>query len=286
MIKIRVGGVPEHFNHPWHLAINENLFSGLGIEIEWITYSGGTGAMTQALRNNEVDVCIVLTEGIIKEIIDGNPSKIVSHYVDSPLVWGIYSGIENSLSNPQKIFSKSIAISRIGSGSHLMPQIHSHASGEEIMASQFKVVNNLEGAINSLAKLETDVFYWEKFTTKPLVDKGLFKKISEFTPPWPCFVVVGTNSIIDSHGEELKQVLNIIQKRAAEFAKHSENVKVISRNYKFQEKDAKEWLSAVKWSLSPKVNYEMLEGVLHELEKCNMLENSAKINVDQLIFEL
>ncbi|MCD8528764.1 MAG: hypothetical protein LRY27_02025, partial [Chitinophagales bacterium] len=71
MEKIRVGGVPEHFNLPWHLAIENNLFANENIEVEWITYKGGTGEMTKALRQNEVDVCVVLTEGIVADIING-----------------------------------------------------------------------------------------------------------------------------------------------------------------------------------------------------------------------
>ena len=33
---------------------------------------------------------LFLTEGIIKDIIAGNPSKIVQTFVQSPLIWGIH----------------------------------------------------------------------------------------------------------------------------------------------------------------------------------------------------
>nr|WP_317130383.1 hypothetical protein [Antarcticibacterium arcticum] len=84
MTTIRVGGVPEHFNLPWHLCIEEGDFEYEKINLEWIEFPDGTGAMNKALRNGEIDVAIILTEGIIKDITAGNPSKIIQTYIDSP----------------------------------------------------------------------------------------------------------------------------------------------------------------------------------------------------------
>ena len=50
MIKLRIGGVPEHFNLPWHLALEARRFEALGIEVTWRDYPGGSGAMAKALR--------------------------------------------------------------------------------------------------------------------------------------------------------------------------------------------------------------------------------------------
>ena len=52
---IRLGGVPEHFNLPIHLAIEDGSFESRGVKIAWTTFRGGTGQMTRALRDNEVD---------------------------------------------------------------------------------------------------------------------------------------------------------------------------------------------------------------------------------------
>ena len=58
---LRVGGVPEHFNLPIHLAIERGDFNSRGIKVEWVDFPGGTGAMTKALREGTIDVCILLT---------------------------------------------------------------------------------------------------------------------------------------------------------------------------------------------------------------------------------
>ena len=67
--QFKVGGVPEHFNLPWKKAIEENRFASHAIDIDWKDYGGGTGAMTKALREGELDIAILLTEGIIADNI-------------------------------------------------------------------------------------------------------------------------------------------------------------------------------------------------------------------------
>ena len=90
MKTIKVGGVPEHFNLPWHLCIEEKLFEDKDLNVIWKDFPGGTGEMNKALRSGEIDVAVILTEGIIKDIISGNESKIIQTYIGSPLVWGIH----------------------------------------------------------------------------------------------------------------------------------------------------------------------------------------------------
>ncbi len=46
--------------------------------------------MCNALRNKDKDIAVILTEGIVKDIISGNPSKIIQVFVKSPLIWEIH----------------------------------------------------------------------------------------------------------------------------------------------------------------------------------------------------
>ena len=90
MVDLKIGGVPEHFNYPWYLTLKNKEYQKHGINLRWKDYHGGTGEMCNALRTGETDIAIILTEGIIKDIIDGNPSSIVQTFVESPLIWGIH----------------------------------------------------------------------------------------------------------------------------------------------------------------------------------------------------
>ena len=77
MKNIKIGGVPEHFNLPWYLTLRDKSYHEKDINLRWHDYFGGTGQMCKALRNKEIDMAVILTEGIIRDIIDGNECKIV-----------------------------------------------------------------------------------------------------------------------------------------------------------------------------------------------------------------
>ena len=96
-IHLRVGGVPEHFNLPWQLAAERDIFTTEDIDLAWTVYAGGTGAMTKALNNGELDLAVLLTEGFIAAADQGLKAHIAKVYIESPLVWGIYSGRKSNI---------------------------------------------------------------------------------------------------------------------------------------------------------------------------------------------
>lgn len=48
---VRVGGVPEHFNYPWHLAQERGLFAKHGVNVQWVEQKEGTGQMIKSVRS-------------------------------------------------------------------------------------------------------------------------------------------------------------------------------------------------------------------------------------------
>lgn len=276
--KIRVGGVPEHFNLPWQMAIESESFAQRGVDLQWQTYPGGTGQMTQALRSNEVDLCVLLSEGIIKDIILGNPSLMISLYVTTPLTWGIHTGIDNPLQYHDDIYDKRYAISRYGSGSHLMAMVDAHEFGTAIKEDQFVEVRDLEGALSSLAQGSTDVFYWEKFTTKPYVDQGMIRRIGEFITPWPCFVIAATKDILDREPQAVIRVLRTIHDECDRFMNSSESaIARISNQYGLSTKDATRWYHRTEWAIHGWVRDSMVDNIIEHLQVANIIDPEAPI---------
>ncbi|HTF82331.1 MAG TPA: hypothetical protein VL947_11410, partial [Cytophagales bacterium] len=195
---IKVGGVPEHYNMPWHYASDNNIFAQRNIKISWIDYSTGTGAMMQDIDEGRLDLAIVLTEGAVAAISNGAKAKILQWYTLSPLNWGIHVAASSPISQESEIFDKRYAVSRLGSGSHLMAHVHAQKYGKSLSHDQFVVINSLRGAETSLIDKSAEVFFWERYTTQPSVDKGIFKRIGEIHTPWPCFVVVASDKFITS----------------------------------------------------------------------------------------
>ncbi len=283
MTTIRVGGVPEHFNLPWHLAIESDQFSTKNVHVEWKTFNGGTGAMCKALRDDEVDLCVILTEGITRDIINGSPSKIISKYINTPLIWGVHTGAENQLEYYGQIFNRKFAISRRGSGSHLMPMVDAMIKGEEIENEQLVVINNLDGALESLKKNETDVFYWEKYTTKPFVDAGILKSLGEFVTPWPCFVLAATDKILSKHHELVKSLVETIQFVSHQFVNMPDAIELLSQRYELEKEDVENWFHSTEWATDTVISDKMMKNVVHSLKKAELIDSGYSYQRDHFI---
>jgi ABC-type nitrate/sulfonate/bicarbonate transport system substrate-binding protein len=275
-IKLRIGGVPEHFNLPIHLAIENGLFLSRGLEIEWIDFPGGTGQMTKALREDRVDVCILLTEGMIADIIQGNPAKILSEYVTTPLTWGIHTDAHNPLDRYQEIFDKQYAISRFGSGSHLMAIVDADSKGQHLNKEQFTVIGDLDGAMESLKRRETDVFYWEKYTTKPLVDAGVFKRVGEYNTPWPCFVIAGSDQILRKHPKGIIRMLRTIHDSCDMFMHNTGAIKMVSERYGQKIEDVQRWYHSTEWAIHGWVSDKMMQSVIFHLQAAGIIDQQEQ----------
>lgn len=278
MITVRVGGVPEHFNLAWHLAIESGMFKQKGIEIEWVDVPGGTGAMCKALRENEFDLAIALTEGVVSDIMQGNPSKIVQFYVNSPLRWGIFVQAQSSINNISEMAGHKYAISRYKSGSHLMAYVNASNNQLGIDDEDFVLVGNLDGARKALADDTAQLFMWEKFTTKPYVDNGEFKMIGECSTPWPCFVVAASNRFIDEHEAVLNEVLSIVNLSCLILKNNSEAPRLIARRYGIKEQDAMLWFRELEYAYHPEMSEQQWEQILNKLKQFGIINHIPELS--------
>ncbi|WP_299679637.1 substrate-binding domain-containing protein [uncultured Tenacibaculum sp.] len=281
MLNLKVGGVPEHFNYPWYITLKNKEYTKQNINLRWQDFPGGTGAMCKALREKEIDIAIVLTEGIIKDIINGNPSKIIQTFVKSPLIWGIHVGTKSKFQSIDDLENATVAISRYGSGSHLMAIVNAYNNRWDIDKLKFKVVKNLQGGIDALTNGEADYFMWEHFTTKPLVDNGTFRRVGDCPTPWPCFVVAIREEILENHPEEVKTVLDIINNCTSDF-KSIENIdETLSIRYEQQLEDIQKWLSITEWNDGKTMSENLLTSIQNKMVTFNVIEE--KIDSGKLI---
>ena len=281
MKNVRIGGVPEHFNYAWYLALKQGHFKEHNIDVRWKDYFGGSGQMTKALRENEIDMAVILTEGIIKDITEGNPSKIVQIFVESPLIWGIHVAQDSTYKNLSELKGQKAAISRYGSGSHLMAYVNAlKLKWNTASDLQFEVVKDLDGAVESLSSKESDYFMWEKFTTKPLVDQNIFRRLGDCPTPWPCFVIAVRDEFILNEKETLQNILKTINAITSSFKEIPQIDRIISERYQQKNEDVKAWLELTEWS-QKNIDPETVEAVQNQLLKLNII--SEKWAYDQLV---
>jgi sulfonate transport system substrate-binding protein len=274
MTDLIVGGVPEHFNYPWYLTLKNKEYTQENINLRWQDFPGGTGEMCTSLRSGEVDIAIVLTEGIIKDIAEGNPSKIVQTFVKSPLIWGIHVGAKSEFKSIKDLEHAVIAISRFGSGSHLMAIVNAYNQGWNVTTLKFKVVDNLQGGIDALTNGAADYFMWERFTTKPLVDNGTFRRIGNCPTPWPCFVIAVRNEVLAKHPKEVKKILAIINYQTKDF-KNIKNIdKILAKRYAQKLEDIQKWLKITTWNEGKPITKNLITRIQNKMIRFNVIEKS------------
>lgn len=280
MKTIKIAGVPEHFNLPWHLSIENGDFEKENIDLQWTDVPEGTGKMCQMLRDEETDIAVILTEGIVKDIIGGNPSKIVQIYVESPLIWGIHVAANSNYKTVSDLENKKVAISRLGSGSQLMAYVNADSQGWKTDNLQFEIVNTIDGAVEALTNGTADYFMWERFMTKPLVDKGIFRRIAVCPTPWPCFVIAVRDEILENEPEIIAKILKIINKKTSEFKGILNIDEILASNYNQKIEDIQEWLSLTEWSKKP-LTEKMLNNVQNQLFQLKIIDK--KVTFDKIV---
>ncbi|MDV6167025.1 substrate-binding domain-containing protein [Flavobacterium sp. DG1-102-2] len=274
MTSLKIAGVPEHFNLPWHLSIENGKFEEAGIDLAWTNVPEGTGKLCQMLRDGSTDIAVILTEGIIKDISAGNNSKIIQVYVQSPLVWGIHVAAASPYKTLDELKNQKAAISRFGSGSHLMAIVNAKNQGWDIRALDFEIINTLDGAVEALTEGRGDYFMWERFMTKPIVDKGIFRRIDDCPTPWPCFVIAIRNEVLENNTEAIEKLLSVINKATVSFKQIEGITNVLAERYSQKEEDIKEWLKITEWS-QQKLDKNTFDKVQDQLFELDIIDKKA-----------
>lgn len=280
-----VGGVPEHFNLPWHQCIESGAFEKAGFDVKFVEVAGGTGAMTRGLREKELDIALVLAEGGVADLLKGNPSSVVKTYVESPLIWGIHVGAQCDINTIEEIRGRSFAISRIGSGSHLMAIVDASERGWPTDDLEFKKIGNLDGARKALTSGEADVFLWERFTTEPYVESGEFRRLAERRTLWPAFLVCVRDEVLSSKGPAVKQVLSIVNEACADLMKNPHACDIIAERYKLRIEAVKEWFGQTKWSTGFDKPADAIAKIKTYLQKLNIV-SEEQANSREVWFDL
>jgi len=274
---LKITGVPEHFNYPWVKVVESQPFLDRGVRLEWIDESRGSGQMNKALRDSETDLAIVLTESFLKDFEAGNPSKIIGFHVNSPLVWGIHIHGQSIINSLKELKEHNFLISRIGSGSHLMGLVLAERESWEAEKLKFTVIDNLPGAIQAMSPENPELFLWEKYTTKPWVDRGELKRIGEVPSPWPCFVIVATEATLDEFGALSLELRNLVYGFSEKLQIDPASVKTIANEYKLKESDVSAWLNQTKWATNNRISRIQLDLSMEHMKRLGILKSKLAL---------
>ena len=259
---IVVGGVPEHFNLPWKLAIESGAFTDAGLDVRWVDEPAGTGAIIEALAEGHLDLATVLTEGLVAALDRGLAAHVERLYVRSPLWWGIHVPRGSAAVAVGKLAHRRIAISRLGSGSHLMAFVLAAREGWSIGSENFIIVGGLRGGVDALAEDRADIFLWETFMTKPSVDEGRIARAGEIATPWPAFVVARRKGFGAARS---LAVLRIVDASVTSFVNDPATPRLIADRLGIDESDAIAWLARTQFAHGDRLTAPAIQQVREQL---------------------
>jgi ABC-type nitrate/sulfonate/bicarbonate transport system substrate-binding protein len=271
LVTIRIGGVPEHFNLPWRKLLAGGALRSANVDAHWEDYPSGTGAMVSALDDEALDVAVLLTEGAVAGASRGSKFRIVSLYTRSPLIWGVHVPGDSALFAARDLEHARYAISRRGSGSHLMACAYARSQGWPTERLVFEVVGTLDGAIEAFHAGRADVFLWEKFMTKPLVDAGRFRRVDELIAPWPAFVVCASLKTLRDKRDAIGLVLDAVFPAAAAVRADPATPAELAARYGLDRADAAQWLAVTEWADTPGIDPTLVYSVADALAELDLL---------------
>lgn len=243
---LRIGGVPEHFNLPWHLALESGALDDLAPV--WRDTLGGTGEILSGLEDGSLDLASVLTEGSVAAINDGLEATIIQVYVSSPLQWGVFVPAGSGLTDEAELAGRPIAISRPRSGSHLMAYVQAKQNGWNLAEEQFVVCGGLEGARLAFAEGRAEVFLWDQFMTRPLVDAGEMRQVATLLTPWPSFVFAAANDALLGRTVEVGRIVEAVVGEAIALHDRPGLVDLVSSRYGLDTATVEGWLVATTFA--------------------------------------
>jgi sulfonate transport system substrate-binding protein len=284
MKRFKIGGVPEHFNLPWKLAIEERKLVDLGVELHWSDMTGGTGQMIKGLQTGTLDIAVLLTEGITKAILQGLNAKILTVYVTTPLRWGIHVPYNSDIQSVKQLENQTFAISREGSGSHLMTYVRAKQENWNLKDLKFNVVGDVYGGLWALENNQAQAFLWEKYTTFPFTEQKKCRYIDEVVTPWPCFVIAVRSELLEENEALLKTVFERVHQEAQALKENPNAAEIIAWRYNLKLEQTKSWLNETDWNYENSIMKDSIENVVNTLESLDLISAEEKENWSEKVF--
>jgi ABC-type nitrate/sulfonate/bicarbonate transport system substrate-binding protein len=155
-----------------------------------------------------------------------------------------------------------------------MAYVNAKNQGWNTKELQFEIVNTIDGAVTSLTEGTADYFMWEHFMTKPLVDKGVFRRLGDCPTPWSCFVIAVREEVLAKHPETITKLLGIINAKTRIFKAIPDIDKLLAKTYHQKIEDINDWIRLTEWS-QKKIDAVLLDHIQNQLIELNIINSKS-----------
>lgn len=212
--------------------------------------------MIDAFKAKEIDVGIGLTEGWIvglsKTTDVAKPYHIVGEFTQSPLTWAISTGgMRADIQYAEELKGLKCAISRFGSGSHIMASVlaqhHGWIQCPGLAPFDFVECGPFDRLREAVGSGAADFVMWEHFTSKKYYVTSELKKVGEIQTPWNAWHIAVAGEKADPRVAE--HLLPALAKGIKKFEDSKpEAVDFIARHMPYAREDATAWYETVKFA--------------------------------------
>ncbi|KAK9373797.1 uncharacterized protein V1513DRAFT_402317 [Lipomyces chichibuensis] len=290
---LKVGYVPEHFSTPLFFAQSEGYYKDVGLSPEFKPFLTGTGDMIKALKENDIDMAVGLTEGWVAGLGNRRAEyKIVGTYVQSPLRWAISTGDNREdIQSIADLQGKCFGVSRLGSGSYVMAFVLARQQGwPGNPPVSFNILGTFKNLRAAVRDREADAFMWEYFTSKKYYDNNEIKYIGSIYTPWPSWTITAADSLLNNepNTRTIGKFFSAVNKGIQHFRTNPEKaVDYISTNLDYTAEDAREWMKTVNFADDVSVvdRSVIIDKTFTILNDANVIENAEAVDPKTFVID-
>ena len=110
--------------------------------------------------------------------------------------------------------------------------------------------------------------------TKPLVDRGIFRRLGDCPTPWPSFVIAARNDVIEDKTDVLRQILRIINSQTSAFKSLPDVSARLADQFQQKQSDIEQWLRITSWSQKP-LSESVLNNVQNQLLELSLIDKKG-----------
>ena len=110
--------------------------------------------------------------------------------------------------------------------------------------------------------------------TKPLVDKGIFRRVGDCPTPWPCFVIAVRSEVLEDNSEDIETLLSVVNQTTVGFKQIPDVDIQLSERYNQKAEDIRQWLSLTEWSQS-NFTEPMLNKIQNQLSELGIIDKKG-----------
>ncbi|KAJ1676720.1 hypothetical protein EV182_007623 [Spiromyces aspiralis] len=181
------------------------------------------------------------------------------------VAWATSVAPDSKFKRMEELRDATFGVSRMMSGSHIMPQYGAKVHGWEADLISFKELGDINELVRGTKEGKVDAFMWERTTTKRYYDKGDLRMLGVVTPPWPAFSFVARQDVIEAKRSEFDdffRCLNQVNEAFVDAApeQRQRSINFIMNKFGYGQEDVEQWFAQVQYARDTrKVDLDLLE---------------------------